>query len=145
MEAITELYGKLFIFKLSIFVTSCYVQVAEESLHDLMFGNFMDASAAVEEKKYEEISSIDEFLNVANTALEEYNSTHNPQMDIVLFRFALEHLSRVCRVLASAGGCALLVGVGGSGRQSLAKLATAISGHQIFQPDISKNYGESHI
>ncbi len=59
------------------------------------------------------------------------------------YRYVLEHLSRISRILRVPGGNALLVGVGGSGRQSLTRLACAMSGLGLVHPEISKNYGSN--
>ena len=63
--------------------------------------------------------------------------------DVTVSRYVLEHLSKISRVLRIPSGNALLVGVGGSGRQSITRLASFMSGIDVFQPEISKNYGRA--
>lgn len=89
---------------------------------------------------YEEVN-LSELQNTIEEYLGEYNSESKQPMNLVMFGDAMLHVVRISRVLRQPSGHALLLGVGGSGRQSLTRLATFISGYQIYQIEIAKGYG----
>ena len=72
--------------------------------------------------------------------LDDMNAGAKHPMKLVMFLDACEHVSRICRILRQPLGNGLLLGVGGSGRQSLTKLATYISNYKKFQIEVIKGY-----
>merc|ERR1719210_57751 len=73
--------------------------------------------------------------------LDDYNNMFAVPMPLVMFTDACEHVARICRVLRQPNGNVLLLGVGGSGRQSLSRLATFMSEYDTFQIEVVKGYG----
>ncbi|XP_077462234.1 dynein axonemal heavy chain 12-like [Stigmatopora argus] len=115
-------------------------KLVEQDMQNLMFGDYMNPELEADDRLYAEVPTVESFAEVVEACLVEYNQMNKNRMDLVIFRYVLEHLSRISRVLKQPGGNALLVGVGGSGRQSITRLATFIAKMNLFQPEISKNY-----
>ena len=82
----------------------------------------------------------DEVKKVLEEKLQEYNES-NAVMDLVLFQQAIEHITRISRIIDLPRGNAMLVGVGGSGKQSLAKLASYICSYEVVQISVTSSYG----
>ncbi|KAH0788142.1 Dynein heavy chain family protein [Histomonas meleagridis] len=93
-----------------------------------------------DEGNYAPMISNELTTKVINEKLVEYNENH-PVMNLVLFKDAIEHILRISRGITSPRGNMLLVGLGGSGKQSLVKLASYLCNYNVFQINLTNNYG----
>jgi len=105
---------------------------------------FVHFAHGIGEKQYDRLPNFAELSTLLTQALTEYNET-NAVMNLVLFEDAMRHVCRISRIIESPGGHALLVGVGGSGKQSLSKLAAFVSGFTLKQVVISATYGVNEL
>jgi dynein heavy chain len=90
----------------------------------IMFGDLLKID--MPGRPYEEIPSRDRLKRVLIGKLEDYNATSDNRMSLVFFDDAMYHVLRICRALRQPRGNLMLIGVGGSGKQSLTKLAASI-------------------
>lgn len=94
-----------------------------------------------EQVVYEEVTSYPKIRSLVEEKLEDYNM--EPKliaMDLAMFKDAVMHVCRIHRVLIQPRGNIMLVGVGGSGRSSLTRLAAFIANMATFTIEITKNY-----
>lgn len=112
--------------------------VTDDNLRSLFFGDYMVPGA--DPRKYDEVTDLDLLKEKMEEYLSEYNMLSKEPMSLVMFRFAIEHISRVARVIKQANGHVLLVGMGGSGRQSAVKMAGAMGEYEMFRIELTKNY-----
>ncbi|XP_076243948.1 dynein heavy chain 3, axonemal [Calliopsis andreniformis] len=108
-------------------------------IRNLFFGNYMEPDAEV--RIYDEVTDLEDLEVKMNYYLTEYNMLSKVPMFLVLFRYAVDHISRISRILLQENGHALLVGIGGSGRSSCAKLSASICEYIMHQVEITRSYG----
>jgi len=109
----------------------------QDEIRALFFGDYMVKKLP---RPYQEIQDLDLLSKTWNDFLEDYNDMTSKPMKLVMFQFAIEHASRIARIIKQPRGNALLVGVGGSGKQSLTRLATHVLEYDIFTVELTKSY-----
>jgi len=92
----------------------------------IIFGDYMFGIDS-DNRPYNLIKDLSQMQTKIEEYLDDYNAGSKHPMRLVMFLDACDHVNRICRVLRQPQGNALLLGVGGSGRQSLARLAAYIS------------------
>uniref|UniRef100_A0A8C5F0M4 Dynein axonemal heavy chain 11 n=1 Tax=Gopherus evgoodei TaxID=1825980 RepID=A0A8C5F0M4_9SAUR len=105
--------------------------------HPLIYCHFANGVAS---PHYMPVKEWKVLRKILTETLESYNEL-NASMNLVLFEDAMQHVCRISRILEAPRGYALLIGVGGSGKQSLSRLAAYISSLDVFQIMLKKGYG----
>ncbi|XP_041356323.1 dynein heavy chain 6, axonemal-like isoform X2 [Gigantopelta aegis] len=106
----------------------------------ILFGDFHKMGTNAEDRMYEEFPDLKKLQNLLQDYLDDYNMQSSKEMKLVFFIDAVEHVTRIVRMIRQERGNALLVGVGGCGKQSLTRLASHICGYQCVQIELSRGY-----
>ncbi|KAI9004406.1 dynein heavy chain [Hyaloraphidium curvatum] len=106
----------------------------------LLFGSGLKGVDAT----YQNATSWEQLNGTLSENQEQYNETH-AALNLILFDDAVSHAFRIARLLKMPGKHGLLVGVGGSGKQSLAKLGAYIAGMETFQITPSPTYNVTEM
>lgn len=106
-----------------------YAEHATTNGEPSIFVDFMNENMKI----YEAVTDFQALRDYLNEQLVQYNQLPKiSKMDLVLFKDAITHIAKIYRVLNLKRGHAFLVGVGGSGRHSLTRLASFLSEMKVF-------------
>ncbi|XP_044910410.1 dynein axonemal heavy chain 6 isoform X5 [Felis catus] len=106
----------------------------------IIFGDFIKFGADKTDRIYNDMPDMEKIANVLQDYLDDYNLINPKEVKLVFFQDAIEHVSRIARMIRQERGNALLVGVGGTGKQSLTRLAAHICGYKCLQIELSRGY-----
>jgi dynein heavy chain len=105
----------------------------------IMWGDYLRPGS--DTKVYEEAKEMKKVMKLMEDYNDDYNLSHIAQMNLVFFNDCVGHISRIARVLRQPRGNMMLVGVGGSGRSSCARLCSSTAGTSEYEIALTKGYG----
>ena len=104
-----------------------------------------ESSTSHDGQAYRDVGDYAQLKPWFERAIEDYNASlpaGSTPMQVILFDHALEHLNRIHRVLQMENGHVMLVGGGGSGKRTLARLAAQVAGCSIFEVTLTRGYSD---
>ncbi|KAF5218447.1 dynein heavy chain [Trypanosoma cruzi] len=119
----------------------------------LVWADFLRIGAV--DRVYEELTEFKKLPGILSDYQDDYNAYMSggtgredddgsggakSVLNLVFFKDHCEHLVRIIRILRQPRGNALLVGVGGSGKRSLTRLAASIAERQTLEIAVGKGY-----
>ncbi|KAA3673650.1 dynein heavy chain, axonemal, partial [Paragonimus westermani] len=119
-------------------------EVNYASMDPILFGDYWAVASEQDPRLYEDMQDYEVCKAIVEELLYNYRKTEG-NMEMVLFNDALEHLGAIHRILRLDGGHALLVGVSGSGKKCLAKLAAYITNVKTFEIVLHRGYHEAEF
>ncbi|KAI9224248.1 dynein heavy chain and region D6 of dynein motor-domain-containing protein [Blastocladiella britannica] len=111
------------------------------SADPIMFGDFSKRGVPREERIYAQFNDLNAMGTLLEDYLEEYNVTLSRDMRLIFFLDCKQHIARLSRIIRQPRGNALIVGVGGTGKKSLTRLACHMSEYQCIEVELTRTYG----
>ncbi|CAD8170768.1 unnamed protein product [Paramecium pentaurelia] len=116
------------------------VATTKYNIKSYVWSDILSEEPNVSERKYTEVMSSTRVYSKLQYYLEDLNSNTKKPLNLALFDYCVDHLLRIQRVLNMTQGHLLLIGLGGSGRQSLTRMACFIREQEFLQIEVGKGY-----
>lgn len=108
----------------------------------IVFTDIMGEAIDINDREYTEQPDLGLLRKKVEMELEEYNVSRKDSMSIIIFDFAVTQILKICRILRLDKSHGVLIGLGGSGRQTLTKLSSYIMGQQPVSLEVHKAYNQ---
>ena len=109
----------------------------------IMWGDLLKLDAPV--RLYEEISNKSKIFKQLQSGLDDFNMSNTGKMNLVFFDDCIDHILRIAWILRQPRGNWMMIGVGGSGKQSATKLAAHMLEIEFKQVEITKKFGPAEF
>lgn len=130
--------------KVESFIEANFPGAREQAISDpSLFGDFVSESGSTEGPfLYKDLDTYESLMQHFSDVLEDYSIVKKSRSSIVLFNYVVEHLTRILRIIRTPRGNALLIGIGGSGKKSLTRVAAFAAGYEVFEITLTRTYNE---